>query len=123
MTFSQRIERAMIIAGLVSFAMCASHVTVWAAAYRTGQESVTTAAAEEIGSPLSRYALTIHNDDTTNPVYCGGAAVTSTTGLKVVAGSGYIFDNQYGGQYEPTQSIYCRATGGTVTVSFKESVK
>ena len=90
--------------------------------FRTSQESVTTAAAELMGNLVGRTSIILKNHDTANPVYCGDSGVTSATGLQVVAGAAVVLDNAKTGQSVASLPLYCRATGGTVTVSLFEVV-
>lgn len=53
--------------------------------------------------------ILIENQDSTNPVWIGGSAVTSSTGLKLVAGASLAF-NVLG-----NDSLYA-VSGGTVIV-------
>lgn len=55
--------------------------------------------------------IVVENLDATNPVYLGGSAVTSGTGVKIAAGGSLTF-NAVG-----NDSVYAIATGASVTVS------
>jgi len=89
---------------------------------RSGQVSVTTAAAIEIGdADPGRYSICLSNDDVTNPVYCGDSTASSTTGKKLSPGNWLCIDSKaQSGEPSAQTSIWCRATGSTVTVSYIE---
>jgi hypothetical protein len=104
----------------IILALCLVASTALAANFRTGQESVGTGSAVEVGDTANRGSLTIHNDDSSNPIFCGKSTVSSSNGLKIPAGSAFTFDSNYGGRAAGL-SVYCIATGGTVTASYWES--
>jgi hypothetical protein len=91
----------------------------------TGQTSVGTGADVAIGTAANgRVSLTIKNTDGTNPIYCGPSGVTSSTGLEIAAGEAFTFDAVFpGGINLAREAVHCRATGGTVTAAWWESVR
>lgn len=101
--------------------------SAFAFGFRTGQVSVGTGSASQIGDPTDRISISIFNQDSTNPVYCGNStSVTSSTGLRIGAGIGFTMDGAPEGftnAPEARAAIYCISTGGTVTVSFLEGIK
>ena len=109
------------LAFLAMFVLCDPAL---AASPRVGHVSVGTSTPVEIGDAASRISLSWFNSDGTNPIYCGGATVTSSTGDKLPAGQGFTVDQPApaGRPYPASYSVYCIATGGTVTVTFRESV-
>jgi len=96
---------------------------LYARGFRTGQADITVGTAVKVGDAGARAVLTIVNHDGTNPIFCGSAAVASTTGLRLAAGVGFTISGS--SQIAPPAEfdIYCVATGGTVRVSFWEDLR
>lgn len=92
--------------------------------------SVPTGSAVEIGSSIGRVALTAINTDGTNPICCGYNASqtcsggSGTDGQRIAAGAGYTWDTcDKGpgmGSCVAEQPIYCRASGGAVSVTYDQ---
>lgn len=86
---------------------------------RYGQVSVGTSSASLIGSATGRRSICWSNTDATNPVYCDKVdTVTSSTGMPLKAGQGLCTTDP-----SAALPLYCRATGGTVVVGFKENAE
>jgi hypothetical protein len=60
-----------------------------------------------------RKSVLIQNTDGTNPIYVGDSSVSSTTGLKVVAGASLELDDYNG-------PVYARASGANVDARYLE---
>lgn len=99
--------------------------TAYASSTRTGQVSVTTGTAVLVGNNAARVSLSIFNTDGTNPIYCGiSSSVSSSTGFKIPAGAGYVWDggqSAFYGNPVAQQTMYCVATGSSVTAAFLEN--
>lgn len=98
----------------------------WAWGFRTGQVAVTVGTAVIVGSTAQRTQLSMCNLDATNPIYCGDSTVTSSTGLELKPGVNPCFTvspTGYESNSPAAQTVYCVATGGTVTTYFWENVR
>lgn len=83
----------------------------------TNQASVATTGATLIApagaaGTVPQTALVVANHDATNPVFVGGASVTTATGLRIAAGQVVNLGHVDG------SALYGVATGAAVTVSY-----
>jgi hypothetical protein len=84
------------------------------------QKTVTTGAALELTDGTAAtinqsYEIVVTNHDTANPVYLGPSGVTSSTGMKLAAGSAIGISLSFG------ERLYAIATGGSCTVGVLQS--
>jgi hypothetical protein len=89
------------------------------AAYDTryGQVSVGTGSASQIGNATGRRTICWQNTSTTNRINCDKVStVTGSTGMPMAAGDRFCSNDP-----SAAIAVYCIATGGTVTVGFKEN--
>lgn len=92
--------------------------------FRTGQTDCTVGTAVKIGNENARTVLNVKNQDTTNPIFFGDSSVTSSTGVRIEAGTGFTLAGAGWETGPPAEaSTYCVATGSTVHVSWLEVVR
>lgn len=114
MNLAQQVRRAMVVAALLAFVMCARSAVVWA-----DELSCTTTATQVGSASAARKSLIIRNDPAaTATVFVGIGVVTASgadKGLPLLAGDSVVFEVLAAGE-----GATCIVASGTQVIQFEE---